>query len=133
MTARRKWIFGAAIILLVAAVYYVRMRLRTTGFGEGFISGNGRIEATEVDVATKLAGRIDNILVYEGDFVKAGQPVAQMQTDTLEAQRDELRAQQQQAIHSVGNAVAQVAARESDKAAAQAVVAQRESDRAGAQ
>ena len=28
------------------------------GPGEGFVSGNGRIEATEVAVATKLAGRV---------------------------------------------------------------------------
>ena len=34
--------------------------------------GNGRIEATEVDVAAKTAGRVAEILVNEGDFVKAG-------------------------------------------------------------
>jgi HlyD family secretion protein len=129
---KKKWILAAAI-LLAAAFYYVRVRLKTSGFGEAFISGNGRIEATEVDVATKLSGRIQNILVDEGDFVKAGQPVAQMQIDTLEAQRDELRAQHQQAIQAVGSAQAEVAARASDKAASLAVVAQRESDRAAAQ
>jgi HlyD family secretion protein len=129
---KKKWIL-AAVILLAAALYYVRTRLKTSGFGEAFISGNGRIEATEVDVATKLNGRIQSILVDEGDFVKAGQPVAQMQIDTLEAQRDELRAQYHQAIQAVGSAEAEVAARESDKAASLAVVAQRESDRAAAQ
>jgi HlyD family secretion protein len=128
---KKKWILVAAV-LVAAAIYFVRSR-RTSGFGEGFVSGNGRIEATEVDVATKLSGRIQSVLVDEGDFVKAGQPVAQMQIDTLEAQRDELRAQYQQAIQSVGSAQAGVAARESDRAAALAVVAQRESDRASTQ
>jgi HlyD family secretion protein len=129
---KKKWIL-AGVILLAAALFYVRTRLRTPGFGEAFISGNGRIEATEVDVATKLSGRIQGILVDEGDFVKAGQTVAQMQIDTLEAQRDELQAQYQQAIQSVGSAKAEVAARESDRAAALAVVAQRESDRVSAE
>jgi ABC-type multidrug transport system permease subunit len=127
---KKKW-FLAAILLGVAAFYYIRTR-KPAGFGEAFISGNGRIEATQVDVATKLNGRIMNILVDEGDFVKAGQPVAHLQIDALEAQRDELRAQYQEAMQSVGSAAAQVAARESDKAAALAMVAQRVSDRAAA-
>lgn len=131
-SAKRKWIFAAVILLAAAAFYYFWTR-KPAGFGEAFISGNGRIEATEVDVSTKLSGRIQSILVDEGEFVKAGQPVAQMQIDTLEAQRDELTAQYQQAIQSIGSAEAQVAARESDRAAALATVAQRESDRAGAQ
>jgi HlyD family secretion protein len=42
----------------------------------GLVSGNGRIEATEIDVATKLPGRVTAMLVDEGDFVKAGQPLA---------------------------------------------------------
>jgi HlyD family secretion protein len=39
----------------------------------GLASGNGRIEAVEIDVATKTPGRIKEILVNEGDFVTAGQ------------------------------------------------------------
>ncbi|MCI1709876.1 MAG: efflux RND transporter periplasmic adaptor subunit [Chiayiivirga sp.] len=53
--------------------------LSDSGPGAGFVSGNGRIEATEVDVATKLPGRVEEILVREGDFVRSGQPLARMQ------------------------------------------------------
>ena len=56
---------------------------------DGFASSNGRIEATEIDVATKLAGRILDELVDEGDFVTAGQVVAHMDTESLQAQRRE--------------------------------------------
>ncbi|VDZ97466.1 membrane protein [Salmonella enterica subsp. enterica] len=42
------------------------------GIPEGFAASNGRIEATEVDIATKIAGRIDTILVSEGQFVRQG-------------------------------------------------------------
>ncbi|MFF7395495.1 HlyD family secretion protein [Achromobacter sp. NPDC008082] len=117
------------IVLAIAAAGYAGWRLLAdTGPGAGFISGNGRIEATEIDVATKLAGRVSDVLVIEGDFVKAGQPLARMQIDTLNAQREEARAQHQQAINSAASAAAQVAQRESDKLAAEAVVVQRDSE-----
>ena len=95
------------------------------GPGDGFVQGNGRIEATEVNIATKLPGRIEDILVDEGDFVQAGQQLALMQLDTLQAQRDEALAALHQAQTGVAAAEAQVALRESDAAAAEALIAQR--------
>ncbi|MNP97595.1 Multidrug resistance protein MdtN [compost metagenome] len=125
----KKKLIPAALVVAVLVLGYVAwQKMRPTGPGEGFVSGNGRIEATEIDVATKLAGRVKEILVREGDFVKAGQPLATMQVDSLAAQRDEARARQQQASDAVVGAQAQVAVRESDKAAALAMVAQRESE-----
>lgn len=120
--------FAAVVIAIALVAWGVWTKMRPTGLGEGFVSGNGRIEATEIDVATKYAGRVVDIYAREGDFVKAGQVLAQMQIDVLNAQRDEARAQQQQAINAVATAEAQVKVRESDLAAAQAVVVQRESD-----
>lgn len=52
----------------------------------GFAGGNGRLEANEVFVATKYAGRISQVLFDEGDTVEAGQVVARMDTSALEAQ-----------------------------------------------
>ncbi|MES2088568.1 MAG: efflux RND transporter periplasmic adaptor subunit [Pseudomonadota bacterium] len=119
----------SAVVLAVAVGGYLAWgRLHPTGLGAGFVSGNGRIEATEIAVATKLAGRVGQILVAEGAFVKAGQPLARMEIEGLQAQRDEALARLQQAQESVSGADAQVALRESDYQAALAVVAQRESD-----
>lgn len=132
--ALKKKLVPVLILVAVAAVVaYGWTRLRPSGPGEAFVSGNGRIEATEIDVATKLAGRVDQILVGEGDFVTAGQPLGKMQIQVLEAQRDEARAHHQQAVNAVASARAQVAVRESDRAAGQAVVAQRESELDAAQ
>jgi HlyD family secretion protein len=103
-------------------------KVRPAGVPEGFVNGNGRIEATEINVSTKLAGRVEEMLVDEGDFVEAGKPLVRMQTDELEARRAEAVAQLQQARQSVATAKAQTAMRQSDLAAAQAVVAQREGD-----
>lgn len=58
----------------------------------GFAHGNGRIEATEVDIATKFYGRIAEIYADEGDRVEAGQIVARMDTKSLEAQLREAEA-----------------------------------------
>jgi len=122
-------ILGAGLLAVAAgAGAYAWSALRPHGPGEGFVSGNGRIEATEVDVATKLGGRVQDILVDEGDFVSAGQPLAHMQVQTLEAQRDEGRARREQAVSGVASAQAQVSVRESDVQTALAQVAQRESE-----
>lgn len=130
----KKWLMFAAIILaLLLAGFLVWQKLRPKGPGEDFVSGNGRIEATEVDVAAKIGGRIEDILVDEGDFVSAGQILAHMQVQTLNAQRDEALAIKQQTVTSVANAQAQVAMRESDIQVAQAIVAQRRSELEAAQ
>ena len=117
-----------AALVVAAIAWYAWTMLAPKGPGPGFISGNGRIEATEIDLATKLPGRIAEILVREGDFVQAGQPLATMQLDALQAQYDEAEAMRQQAEHAVAAADAQVALRESDVAAAQALVVQRETE-----
>lgn len=127
---RKKWshllIILAVIAIAGGAAFYTWQKLHPKLVG--FASANGRIEATDVDIAAKLAGRIEKIFVGEGDFVHAGQVLVQMQTDTLEAQLNEARAQHEMAQHDVNALEAQVIARESDKAAAIATVAQREAN-----
>ena len=59
----------------------------------GIAWGNGRIEAEQVDVATKIPGRIIEILVNEGDMVRAGQVLARMETREAEASLRRARAQ----------------------------------------
>jgi HlyD family secretion protein len=75
---------------------------------------NGRIEATEIDVATKLPGRIKEVLAKEGDFVEAGQVIARMDTQTLEAELRQAQAQARQAGNAINTAEAVVAQRESE-------------------
>ncbi|KQW24328.1 HlyD family secretion protein [Acidovorax sp. Root402] len=129
MGSKWKIYAAAAALLLLGTVLVVRWApWQPKGPGPGFVSGNGRIEATEIAVATKLAGRVLDVLVAEGDFVKAGQPLARMQIDSLQAQREEAVARLQQAQLAISSAQVQVAQRESDYQAALAVVAQRESD-----
>ena len=132
-TLKNRLILLAVLAAVTAAGTYAWSTLRPQGPGEGFVSGNGRIEATEVDVAAKLGGRVQSILVKEGDFVTAGQPLAHMQIDTLEASHDEAKARHQQAVAAVATAEAQVAVRQSDRQAVLALVAQRQSELEAAQ
>src|SRR3546814_18329278 len=83
----RTWLWRIALIALaggaaVAAWWFLQPR----GLPDGFAAGNGRIEAVEIDIAAKTAGRVREILVNEGDFVSAGQVLAKMDTAVLEAQ-----------------------------------------------
>ena len=115
-------------VVVIGAAAYAWSVLRQHGPGDRFVSGNGRVEATEIDVATKYPGRVQDILVAEGEFVKAGQVLAHMQVQSLQAQREEAEAHRQQAVAAVSSADAQVAVRESDAVAAQAMLAARETD-----
>ena len=118
----------AAVILVVALAALAWFELRPDPAAAGFTSGNGRIEATEVDVSTKLGGRIAEILVAEGEFVEAGQVVARMDVQVLQAQLAQARAQVRQAQNAHLTAQAQVALRESEKQTAEAVVRQRQAE-----
>ena len=134
MDARiKKWIAPAAIALIAAAAYFAWNASRDSGPGAGFVQGNGRIEATEIDIATKLPGRLAEVLAAEGDFVQAGTALARMDVAALQAQRSEAVARHAQAQHGVATAHAQVALRESDLRATQAQVALRESELDAAQ
>ena len=52
----------------------------------GFARASGRLEAEEIHVATKLSGRVTAVLVDEGDEVQAGQVIARMDAEVLEAE-----------------------------------------------
>lgn len=122
----KKWIIIAVVVVAIGFILW--QQFKPDGYGSDFTSGNGRIEATEINISAKLAGRIEKINVDEGDFVKAGQPLVVMQTDTLQAQLNEAQAQYRQALSNEATSRAQVALKMSDKVAALAGVTQRESD-----
>lgn len=128
------WVMRTALaVAAIVAAVFAWQQFRPQGLPEGFARGNGRIEATEIDIAAKIPGRIREVLVVEGDFVSAGQIVARMDTATLEAQRREAEAQLRMAIIAVDTTHSLVAQREAEKAAAETVVAQRDADLDGAQ
>ena len=59
--------------------------VRGKGGGEILVA-NGTIEATEVEVSSKLPGRIAQLLVKEGDTVQANQIIARLDASEIEAE-----------------------------------------------
>lgn len=125
----RTWLLRIVSVGLVAgAAYLIWQAVSPDGPPEGFAHGNGRIEATEIDVATKIAGRVEDIRVREGDFVTIGQVLAVMDTAVLKAQLREAEAELQRAVVGVETAQSRVDQRKAEKTAAEASVAQREAE-----
>jgi HlyD family secretion protein len=94
----------------------------------GLVSGTGRIEASEIVVATNQPGRIDRILVREGQSVRAGQVVAHMQVESLVAERTEAYARYKHALHLAASAHADVLLRETQTRAAEVAAQHYESE-----
>jgi HlyD family secretion protein len=133
-TGWKRWMFAGAVVagLAVAAVFAWRT-LDGARQPEAFASGNGRVEATEIDIAAKQPGRIKEILVNEADFVEAGQVLARMDVQTLEAELAQAQAQVRRAQSAKATAGSVVAQRRSARVTALAVVTQRESELAFAE
>lgn len=129
MTDWKKWALRGAILIAALLAGYLGWRLLNHDeLGDAFASGNGRVEATEIDIAAKTPGRIRSILADEGDEVKAGQVLATIDVDALLAQRAQAIAQRQAALTSVQTAQAQVAQALSQRIAVLAQQSQRETD-----
>lgn len=130
----RAWLLRIALVVLAGFIaFYAWKALRPNGLPEGFAGSNGRIEATEINVAAKMSGRIKEIMVNEGDFVTAGEVLAVMDTAVLEAQQREAGAQLERALIGIETAEDQVAQRKAEKSTAEAVVAQRKAELSAAQ
>ncbi len=127
----RKWWLWTVLALAVlgggAGATYYWWQHSQSQLPPGIASGNGRIEADEIDIETKFAGRIAEILADEGDMVKAGQVVARMDTQDIAASLKKSQAQMEEAHRAVEEADDNVAQQTS-----QVVLAQQEMDRATA-
>lgn len=104
------------VILLLGAGYgvYAWMQAQRDTLPDGIVRGNGRIEVDQVDIAPKFAGRVEEILVAEGDMVVKGQLVARMDADELEAAFDRAQAQVSLAREKLREAEATVIQRRSE-------------------
>jgi len=121
---------GLIVVVSALILWWV---LRPDGLPESIVSANGRIEATDINIATKIPGRIAEVLAREGDFVQAGAVLARMDTQALQAQRTEALAQVRHAESALQTTQSVVTQRESEHNAALAVVAQHRAELDAAQ
>ena len=107
------------IAVAIAAAALVGWKLLAgPALPDGISGGNGRLEANELFISAKFPGRIKEVLVNEGDTVNAGQVVARLDTEELEASLRQAEAQiaqaqqtERAAMADVGTKRAQVAMR----------------------
>src|SRR6266545_5471837 len=55
-------------------------------------SASGTIDADEVHVASRYGGRVEKVLAQEGDTLKSGQPLVELDAAELKARRDQAAA-----------------------------------------
>jgi HlyD family secretion protein len=80
----------------------LKLGLITEAEASGIYSVSGFIEAEEINVSSQIKGRITFIAADEGDFVEAGRPIVELDTDLLEVEI-------QQALAKIATAKAHLA------------------------
>ena len=75
------------ILLLLAVGAAAAYYFRTEKQDPNLLHISGNLEMTQVDIAFKLAGKISELVVREGDLVKAGGVIARLDRDTMTLQR----------------------------------------------
>jgi HlyD family secretion protein len=86
---RKRMLPIVGVVVVAVALYFV---FRPRGNG-GALDASGTVEATDAQLGFQVAGRIDTILVHEGDAVKAGQELARLNQAELSARRQQAEAQ----------------------------------------
>ena len=119
MQINKKFITIAVLVVLGVVAATVWQNLQQPPLPEGIASGNGRLEATEVDITTKYPGRLEALNAKEGDAVKAGQVLARMEVRELEAELRQAEAQVKQARKQRSAAEAFITQRNSEVALAE--------------
>lgn len=106
------------LVILVGILLW--QQFQSPALPESITSGNGRVEATEYDIATRLSARIAKVFVNEGDMVVSGQVLAMMDSADLQAQLREAQARLREAEEGKHYAEAIVEQRKSELAYAEA-------------
>jgi HlyD family secretion protein len=89
-----------ALILVLVAVIVGGTAVYATWFRrDNVLQGSGTVEARDIRVGSKVGGRIDKVLVLEGDTVQPGQPLITFDDKELLASLNQSRAASEKAQH----------------------------------
>lgn len=121
-----KYALLAGVVLIALVGFLIWNRMNVSDLPDGIAAANGRIEATEFDISALTGGRIAKISAAEGDFVKAGSVLVQMDVVQLNAQKRQAEAQLRRAEIGVQTAEALVVQAKAQERAAAAAVDQAE-------
>ncbi len=102
----RRVLIGAGIVVVLIAGYYGVRSLTATSNGQ--LKASGTIETTTVNVSPELSGKVNQVLVQEGDLVKQGDAVMVLDDTLMQEQKKVAQAgleSAQAASQTAGNAL----------------------------
>ena len=85
------------VVLAVAIIAVVATSYRSWLHPDSGLQGSGTVEARNIRVGSKIGGRIDKLLVREGDQVQAGQVLMTFDDRELAAELEQARANAEKA------------------------------------
>src|SRR5260370_37342294 len=92
----------------LCAVTLIALSIFLSGCQKRSNSVSGTIEVDEVHVGPRSGGRVEKIFAWEGDTLRAGQPIAELDASELHARRDLAEAQIDTAIRDADSQEAQL-------------------------
>ncbi|WP_046216341.1 HlyD family secretion protein [Paenibacillus wulumuqiensis] len=125
MKSRKYIVYGVVIVLIVAGIYgLVAFGKKGIGSGQASSQPTAYVESDTISVSFKVAGRIKDVLVDEGDMVKKGQVIARLESQELNDKTAQAQAALQAAQANVTQAQAGVSQAKAGIVQAQAGVTQ---------
>lgn len=110
----KKIVLFIILILVFTLLYYFFYIDKKSKNLDGFASGNGRSQTTQIDISSKFSGRLQEINVQEGDLVEKNQLLAKIEVKELESKLQEAIAHKNQAVENRKFALHIVKQRESE-------------------
>jgi len=127
-------VIPVVLLVIILAVTWFVLNGRQAAADTGALTASGTIEATTINIAPELGGRVLRVLVNEGEAVKQGDVLVEFDSTLLETQRTQAAAalaaaragleasQAAQAAASANHALLQAGASPEQLAVAQAAV-----------
>lgn len=107
----KKVLVIVAVAVLIGVAVWMNYKSKNQ-LPEGFATSNGRLELQRLDVATLYAGRVQQLLVNEGDSVKENAVLAELSSEQSNSQVMAAEAGKDRAKETVVRAAAEVSARQ---------------------
>jgi HlyD family secretion protein len=84
---QHKRILILPLVLVVLVAIYLIIRSQTAG--DGKLQASGTVEAVEVSLAPEISGKVAEIFADKGQSVKQGEPLLRLDSELLQAQREQ--------------------------------------------
>lgn len=99
----RRWYLIIVGLVLLASAFTLWFFFREREV-KGILEASGQVRGTEVTIGSKLAGRVESLKVREGQVIKAGDLIAKVSSEEIEARIEQARAQVDASSHRIHQA-----------------------------